>query len=108
MLAFIGSVESLRKQIWPFVVLALFVLGLLFVAWGRAYVFHHMANLLEVWDKQYDRLRADQIDWNSMVQNSRALVKKGGVVPMRLAYASLVMFVVGLVAFCFFFYQFKI
>lgn len=107
-LAFIGSVQSLHKQAWPFGVLALFVIGLLFIAWGRGYVFHHMSKLLDRWDAQYSRLRNDQISWDAMVEADRAAAKKGELLPWVLAYASLATFLVGLCAFCICFYLFRV
>jgi len=107
-LAFIGSVQSLQKQVWPFCVLALFVIGLLFIAWGRGYVFHHMSRLLDRWDDQYARLQNDEISWDVMVEADRTAAKKGDRLPWVLAYASLATFLIGLCAFCVCFYLYKV
>ena len=107
-LAFIGSVQALQKQVWPFTVLALFVLGLLLIACGRGFMFHHMSKLLTLWDEGFAKFLKDEIDWNSLIEADRTAAKRGDIPPWVMAYASLAMFLVGLCSFCICFYLYRV
>lgn len=99
-LAFIGAVQPLQKRWWPYVVLFVFVVGLVLVGVGRAYVFQRMTRLMNLWNGSMARLYDDQVDWLKVLRDDQTAANKREWVAVSIGWASFGTFIAGLAALC--------
>ena len=100
MLAFIGAVAPLQKRWWPYLVLLAFVVGLVLVGIGRAYLFQRMNHLLKLWNTSMGRFYANEIEWLQVVRDDDAASNRRGWVAITIGWSAFAAFLVGLVALC--------
>ncbi|WP_431120907.1 hypothetical protein [Variovorax paradoxus] len=98
--AFIGAVPQLQKRVWPYVVLAIFAIGLLLVGLGRALVLLHMNKMLQNWTASMAQFYSNKLDWHAVTRADEALVKPGEFWPWLLGWVSFGLFAIGLVFLC--------
>lgn len=100
MLAFIGAVSPLQKRWWPYLVLGTFVVGLVLVGIGRAYLFQRMSRLLQLWNDSMLRFYKNEIEWPQVIEDDQNAGNRGGWIATAIAWFSFASFLVGLTALC--------
>lgn len=94
-LTFIGAVDRLRGLTWPYVVLSIFVLGLVLVGLGRAFMVHWSSNLVEGWIADTGAYFRGQVSWFVVIKRDEDRVNRWRAVPWILGWAAFVMFLLG-------------
>jgi len=94
-LAFIGARSDLAKMVWPYIVLSVFVAGLIFVGLAHAFMVHKLQALIDNWTKNMDLYWKDEIGWSTLDRIDDDLVNHWAVVPWILGWGSLGFFLVG-------------
>ncbi len=96
-LGYLGAVEAARNQVWPYVVLAVFMIGLLLVGAGKALLAVRADRLLKGWSADDRSYRSGQLEWSDFIQRDQQRVDWQKSVPWRLAWSSLAAFVLGVI-----------
>lgn len=97
MLAFIGAKKELASQSWPYIVLAVFVVGLVLVGVAHAVMVHKVQALITNWNNNIVRYWNNEIGWMYHLEQDQAVVKRLAWLPWALGWASLGLFVLGVV-----------
>lgn len=92
--AFIGTSEDIRSLQWPWWVLSLFFLGLLFVGGLNFARYHVVDYLLKKWEEDVNKFYNDKIDYDALQGNDDVRVRKTWWVPI-IAYLSFLCFIGG-------------
>lgn len=92
--AFIGTSEDIRSLQWPWWVLSLFFLGLVFVGVLNFARYHVVDYLLKKWEVDVNKFYNDKIDYYALQNNDDIRVSKTWWVPI-IAYLSFLCFIGG-------------
>lgn len=95
-LAFIGADEKVAAMSWPYVVLGIFSLALVFVGVAHAFIVHKLQALTVSWVATTGKYWSDQVAWSIVLETDEKLVRKGAATPWVLGWAAMVCFFVGL------------
>ncbi|WP_439587679.1 hypothetical protein [Hydrogenophaga sp.] len=98
MLAFIGAKPDLAVKPWPYVVLGVFVLGLILVGVAHAFLAHKVQRLTDSWVEGTDLYYQNKMKWSALIDRDVALVARWKRVPWVLGWGALLAFVAGVFA----------
>lgn len=96
-LAFIGAKADIASQNWPYVVLSLFVVGLLCVGFAHAFIVHKVQALLDSWVLYMGYYWENRVGWSYLLGRDQDIVKKWRYVPWVLGWLSLFLFLAGII-----------
>lgn len=97
-LAFIGSNTTLAKLTWPYVVLFIFVSGLVLVGFAHALIVHKLQSLTDNWVDSTSKYWHNELEWKTVLQLDKAMVNRRRWMPWVLGWLSLVFFLVGVIS----------
>jgi len=95
LLAFIGSKPELAKLQWPYLVLLVFMSGLIFVGLAHAFIVHKVQALVDGWVENTGRYWRNEVVWSYVIDEDKKLVRKWALIPWMLGWASLLTFLTG-------------
>lgn len=98
MLAFIGAKDSIASQVWPYVVLGLFTVGLILVGIAHAVIVHKVQALIDNWNAHMSLYWQDRIGWSVVLAKDKEVVARQKAVPWILGWLALVLFLAGVAA----------
>lgn len=98
MLSLVGAVEHWRAERWPYVLLAVFIVGLLLLGAARVSLLLHTRHLLERFGIDGIRHRQGAISWTEFLDHDIERVRRFSFLPWAFGCASLFCFLVGCAA----------
>ena len=97
LLAYIGAVQSIRTSTWPYIALAFFMLGLIFVGLTYAFNAHNLQRLQDGWNQDVGLYYQRQITWAKVLKDDRDRAKNFSWVPWVLPWLAFALFLVGVI-----------
>ncbi len=94
-LAFLGTSSQVRALLWPKVMLAAFMLGVVFVGLYQAVRYHRIAHMYKGWRKSVSRYYSDNMGWGEMINDDERRSTAWLNLQVSLAYIAFACFLLG-------------
>lgn len=96
-LGYLGAVPSARDQTLPYAVLAVFMVAVVLVGCGRAFLAVSANALLKNWNQDSLAYRLNNVPWSKLIADDMARVNRLSWVPWAMAWTSFGLFIIGAV-----------
>ena len=96
-LGFFGAMAHLRPLLWPKIALLLFAFGVAILGFYHPIRYHRIDWIFRSWRRDVKRYSADEIDWNTLIDDDEKRTRKLGWLQILCAYLSLFAFFAGVI-----------
>jgi hypothetical protein len=94
-LTFLGTSQQVRALLWPKVMLAAFMLGVVFVGLYQAVRYHRIAHIYKCWRKGVSHYYSDNTGWREMISDDEGRSTAWLTFQISLAYIAFACFLLG-------------